>query len=130
MCSAQRENRPVASIFDKRGRSPPTWAIGVFLTLRRFLQSDDPLSDFDPAAELQRVQELKKLGRIRPYSQGRSQLDPYTAELLALHDSGARPADLQAWLKMPPRRIKVAHSTVARWLQRTLDKRTSDRGGH
>ena len=72
------------------------WAIAVFLTLRRFLQSDDPLPDFDPTAELKQVQVFKKLGRIRPYSQGRSQLDPYTAELLALHDSGARPADLQA----------------------------------
>lgn len=88
------------------------------------------MSDFDPAAELQRVQQLKRLGRNRPYAQGRSQLDPFTAELLALYDSGARPADLQAWLKMPPRRIKVTHSTVARWLRRTLDKRTSDRGAH
>lgn len=85
------------------------------------------MSDFDPGVELQRVQQLKKLGRRRPYSQGRSQLDPYTAELLALHDNGARPADLQAWLKMPPRRLSVAHSTVARWLRRTLDKRDADR---
>ncbi len=88
------------------------------------------MSDFDPNAELQRVHKMKKLGRNRPYSHGRSQLDPFTSELLALHQSGARPADIQAWLKMPPRRIKVAHSTVARWLQRTLDKRAADRGGH
>ena len=85
------------------------------------------MPDFDPATELQRVHKMKKLGRRRPYSQGRSQLDPFTAELLALHDSGARPADLQAWLKMPPRRLSVAHSTVSRWLQRTLDKRAADR---
>ena len=100
------------------------------LTLRRFLQSDNLVSDFDPSAELQRIYELKKLGRIRPYSKIRSQLDPHTAELLALHDNGARTADLQTWLKMPPRRIKVAHSTVARWLQRTLNKRIADRGSN
>lgn len=86
------------------------------------------MTDFDANAELQRVHKMKKLGRRRPYSKGRSQLDPFTAELLALHDSGARPADLQAWLKMPPRRISVAHSTVSRWLQRTLATRLKDRG--
>lgn len=85
------------------------------------------MADFDPAAELQRIHQMKKRGRQRPYSQNRSQLDLFTGELLALHDSGARPADLQAWLKMPPRRIAVAHSTVTRWLRRTLDKRAVDR---
>lgn len=85
------------------------------------------MADFDPAAELQRVHQMKTRGRQRPYSQNRSQLDPYTAELLALHDNGARPADLQAWLKMPPRRLTVAHSTVTRWLRRVLDKRAADR---
>lgn len=85
------------------------------------------MSDFDSSAELQRIRRMKRLGRRRPYARGRSQLDAYTAELLALHDSGARPADLQAWLKMPPRRMTVAHSTVARWLRRTLEKRDSDR---
>lgn len=88
------------------------------------------VTDFDPANELQRVRSMKQLGRRRPYAQGRSQLDPYTAELLALYDNGARPADLQAWLKMPPRRLSVAHSTVSRWLRRTLDRRDADRSRH
>lgn len=95
--------------------------------MREFLHTGDLLCDFDPHAELQRVHELKRLSRVRPYARGRSQLDPHTAELLALHENGASPADLQSWLKMPPRRIRVAHSTVTRWLHRTLAKRAEDR---
>ncbi|MGP9641618.1 hypothetical protein [Halomonas sp. AOP42-A1-14] len=86
--------------------------------------------DFDPATELQRLQDLKRLRRQRPYWRGRSQLDPYTAELLALHDQGATPADLRDWLAMPPRRLSVHHSTVSRWLRRTLAQRQADRRGN
>jgi len=84
---------------------------------------------FDPDTELETLRELKRLRRRRPYWRGRSQLDRYTAELLALHDRGATPADLRAWLAMPPRRLSVAHSTVARWLRRTLERRQTDREG-
>lgn len=65
--------------------------------------------------------------RKRNYWRGRSQLDTYTAELLALHDAGATAADLKDWLSSPPRRLKVAHSTVSRWLKRTLERRQADR---
>jgi len=84
---------------------------------------------FDADAELDRVHELKRLRRRRPYWRGRSQLDPYTAELLALYDQGATPADLRDWLSMPPRRLTVHHSTVSRWLRRTLEQRQADRRG-
>lgn len=84
---------------------------------------------FDPTSELERVHDLKRMRRRRPYWRGRSQLDPYTAELLALHDEGATPADLRDWLAMPPRRLSVHHSTVARWLRRTLERRQGDREG-
>lgn len=82
---------------------------------------------FDADAELDRIHELKRLGRRRPYCRGRSQLDPFRGELLALYDQGATPADLRAWLSMPPRRLSVHHSTVARWLRRTLEQRESER---
>lgn len=85
------------------------------------------MSDFDPASELQQLHELKNLRRRRPYWRGRSQLDPYTAELLALYDQGASPADLRDWLAMHPRRLSVHHSTVARWLRRTHAQRQADR---
>lgn len=86
-------------------------------------------TDFDPAQALEQIRERKKMRRKRNYWRGRSQLDTYTAELLALYDeSGATPADLKEWLSSPPRRLKVAHSTVSRWLKRTLERRQSDRG--
>lgn len=84
--------------------------------------------DFDPARELQQLHELKNLRRRRHYWRGRSQLDPFTAELLALYDQGATAADLRDWLSQPPRRLRVHHSTVSRWLKRTLERRQSDRG--
>jgi hypothetical protein len=88
------------------------------------------VSGFDADTELQRLHDLKRLRRQRPYWRGRSQLDLYTAELLALHDKGATPADLRDWLAMPPRRLRVHHSTVSRWLHRTLERRQTDRGNY
>jgi predicted site-specific integrase-resolvase len=41
-------------------------------------------------------------------------LDRHRAELLAMHLGGASTAELQRWLRK--NRIKVVHSTVARWL--------------
>lgn len=84
-------------------------------------------TDFDPSASLEQIHERKKMRRKRNYWRGRSQLDTYTAELLALHDAGATAADLKDWLSSPPRRLKVAHSTVSRWLKRTLERRQADR---
>ncbi|MGP9552290.1 hypothetical protein [Halomonas sp. AOP42-D1-22] len=86
-------------------------------------------NDFDPASELHQIRERKKMRRKRNYWRGRSQLDAFAAELLALYDSGATPADLKEWLSSPPRRLRVHHSTVARWLKRTLERRQSDRRG-
>ncbi|WP_418139979.1 hypothetical protein AB9R84_15700 (plasmid) [Oceanimonas smirnovii] len=68
--------------------------------------------DFDPKAELAQLREQTKTIRKRRYS--RSRLDKYTGELLSLHREGATTAQLQRWLRR--HRIKVVHSTVARWL--------------
>ncbi len=35
--------------------------------------------------------------------------------LISLHIAGATPAELRRWLRQE-KRIKVAHSTVARWM--------------
>lgn len=83
--------------------------------------------DFDPNSELHQLHEIKRMRRRRNYWRGRSQLDQFVAELLALYDQGATPADLRDWLAMPPRRLSVHHSTVARWLRRTLAQRQADR---
>lgn len=82
---------------------------------------------FDAQNELQRVKQRKRLGRQRPYAQRRSKLDAYAHELLSLwREPGCRIADLQDWLHAPPRRLKVYHSTVSRWLRRELDARSAD----
>lgn len=83
-------------------------------------------NDFDPTAELKQLHERKKLRRHRKYWRGRSQLDPFISELLALYDRGANAADLREWLSQPPRRLRVHHSTVSRWLKRTLERRKAD----
>lgn len=70
--------------------------------------------EFDPSALAQRLRADTRARRKRPYRTSR--LDKYTAELLRLHEAGARPAELQRWLT--EQRIRVTHSTVARWLKR------------
>lgn len=82
---------------------------------------------FDARDELNRVHRRKRLARQRPYSRHQSQLDRYGPELLALwNEPGCRVVDLQAWLHAPPRKLKVHHSTVTRWLRRTLAERDAD----
>lgn len=81
---------------------------------------------FDPHTELAQLRQAQAIRRRRSYWRGRSQLDPHTAELLALHDQGATCAELQRWLASAPRRVDVHHSTVSRWLRRTLEQRQTD----
>lgn len=68
--------------------------------------------DFDTLAELASLRQQTALIRKPRYA--RSRLDRHRAELLALHLAGASTAELQRWLR--DRRIRVVHSTVARWL--------------
>lgn len=68
--------------------------------------------DFDVNTELKTLREQTKIIRQKRYS--RSRLDKYAGELLTLHRAGATTAELQRWLR--GQRIKVVHSTVARWL--------------
>ena len=68
---------------------------------------------FDASAEASRLRAQTRALRLRRY--GRSRLDRYTRELLALRDEGSTTAELQRWLQNP--RIRVHHSTVARRLR-------------
>lgn len=70
--------------------------------------------DFDPQVELATLREQTQTIRRRRYV--KSRLDRYAGELLTLHRAGASTAELQRWLR--GRRIKVVHSTVARWLEK------------
>lgn len=68
--------------------------------------------DFDAKTELAALQQQTKIIRQRRYATSR--LDKYAGELLDLHRAGATTAELQRWLRA--HRIRVVHSTVARWL--------------
>lgn len=72
---------------------------------------------FDPVAEAARLREQTRARRRHRLAVSR--LDRYTHELLALQDAGSTTAELQRWLR--DRRVRVHHSTVARWLRRQLD---------
>ncbi|HRW67003.1 MAG TPA: hypothetical protein P5032_14895 [Candidatus Competibacter sp.] len=72
------------------------------------------MTDFDVEAEAQRLQAHTQTIRKKRYAPSR--LDRYQGELLQLHRHGVTTAQLQRWLRA--KRIKVAWSTVSRWLQK------------
>jgi IS30 family transposase len=75
------------------------------------------MSDFDVQSELLALKAQTQSMRKRSYSARKSRLDKYRTPLLELHKSGATGAELQRWLRTN-KRIKVAHSTVLRWLEK------------
>lgn len=75
------------------------------------------MSDFNVSSELSALRIQTQTIRKRAYSARKSRLDKYTYELLALFRSGATAAELQRWLRKN-KRVKVAHSTVLRWLEK------------
>ena len=79
-------------------------------------RSSDNDKTFDAAAEAARLREQTRARRRSRLTVSR--LDRYSLELLELHDAGSPTAELQRWLK--DRRVRVHHSTVARWLRRQL----------
>ncbi len=70
--------------------------------------------NFDPSMELKKLQMQTK--QIRKTRYAKSRLDRYRGEILQLHREGASTSELQRWLRS--NRIKVAWSTVFRWLQK------------
>ncbi len=70
------------------------------------------MTEFNPSSELAVLRRQTSTIRKRRYA--RSRLDRYQDELLSLRQAGASVAELQRWLRL--HRIKVAHSTVSRWL--------------
>lgn len=69
---------------------------------------------FDAKSELKSLQAETKA--IRKTTYRKSRLDKFKGELLLLHRKGAKPAELQRWLKS--KRIKVVLSTITRWLKK------------
>lgn len=69
---------------------------------------------FDVHQEAEALKQQTRVIRKRSYTRRKSRLDQYKGELLALRSEGCSIAELQRWLRK--KRIKVVHSTVARWL--------------
>lgn len=70
---------------------------------------------FDAHQEAEALRQQTRIIRKRSYTRRKSRLDQYKGELLALRREGCSIAELQRWLRK--KRIKVVHSTVARWLE-------------
>ena len=72
---------------------------------------------FDARTELAELRRQTAEIRRRRYT--KSRLDRYRAELIQLRRNGASVAELQRWLR--DHRIRVVHSTVARWVTKNAD---------
>lgn len=70
--------------------------------------------EFDLDAELSALKQHTQIRKRHKYA--RSRLDKYQSELLRLRRGGANIVELQHWLRK--QRVKVAHSTVSRWLKK------------
>lgn len=75
------------------------------------------MDTFDARTELAELRRQTAEIRRRRYT--KSRLDRYRGELLQLQRNGASVAELQRWLR--DHRIRVVHSTVARWVTKNAD---------
>ena len=73
------------------------------------------IKTFDVQKELLALKDQTKLIRKQRDSARKSRLDKFKFELLELHKAGSSIAELQRFLRA--NRIKVVHSTVARWVK-------------
>jgi len=77
------------------------------------------MNKFNATEILEELKNEQKAKKRRQYRQSR--LDKHRAELIALHEEGASLSHLQLYLKK--KRIKVARSTILRYLQRINEDR-------
>lgn len=71
-------------------------------------------TDFDAASTLAQLRKDAAVRRKSAYHPSR--LDRYAFQLHELLNAGAKPVELQLWLRQ--QRCKVALSTVTRWISR------------
>lgn len=71
--------------------------------------------NFDAAAVAAHLKKQTKTIRKQSYARGKSRLDKFKDELLALKKEGASNAELQRYLRAE-KRTKVDLSTVHRWV--------------
>ncbi len=73
-------------------------------------------SSFNAVAEASQMKKLSSVIRKRCYFRRRSRLDRFSDELMGLKAEGLSVAELHRWLRK--KRIKIAYSTVLRWVQK------------
>ncbi|MPW28250.1 hypothetical protein F9L16_04455 [Agarivorans sp. B2Z047] len=73
------------------------------------------MSTFNPESVCAALKAQTKVIRKPSYKRSTSRLDRHANELIQLRDQGNSIAELQRWLRFE-KRVKVAHSTVSRWL--------------
>ena len=86
-----------------------------------------PKSDFDAESTLATIHEHRKVIRSRR-TWGKSRLTPFRAELVKLRKIGGSYTDLTIWLRKE-KRVKVAESTVRRYLQKLPEMQAGEQNG-
>lgn len=74
---------------------------------------------FNASAEVERIRARRAEARRKLYR--KSRLDKYRVELVEMKQAGASCADLAEWLRLS-HRCKINRSTVARFLQKLMEK--------
>lgn len=73
------------------------------------------MQKFDAQAEIKKLRIRKQLSKKKHYH--KSRLHCYRVELVQMRMNGASYPELALWLRLE-KRIKVAHTTVMRYLQK------------
>lgn len=73
------------------------------------------MHNFNAEAEIAKIRQRKEIGRQQSYH--KSRLRHYRAELVQMRKAGASYPELALWLRIE-KRIKVAHTTVLRFLKK------------
>lgn len=84
---------------------------------KRILFSMYITEDFDAAAELQRLNEIRRARRKQSVTR-RSRLDKHGFELIRLYQEGATYSALAIYLR--ERRIVVHETTISRWIKKRI----------
>jgi hypothetical protein len=74
---------------------------------------------FNAQTEVDRIRARRAEARRKLYR--KSRLDKYRVELVAMKQAGASCADLAEWIRVN-HRCKINRSTVARYLQKLMEK--------
>jgi hypothetical protein len=71
---------------------------------------------FDAAREIEAIKTKLQKAKRRNYSKGKSKLDKYTGELIAMRQAGASFTVLAEWLSVR-HRVKITRMSICRFLR-------------